>query len=105
MVVTRSENLELQELLSKINHPEAALCVKIERDFLRTLQGGCSAPIGAYAYKNNKTIHFLGDISHPNGNPSVSIKKTSENMSPNLGVSYAKEILSKGGLAILEAVK
>lgn len=105
MVVTRNENKRLRELLSKINNNETAFCVKIERDFLRALEGGCSAPIGAFAFKENKAIRFVGDISHPSGTDSVRIEKTSYDLSSDMGESYAKEILSKGGQRILDDIK
>lgn len=36
-------------LLGKYQHEETARCVAAERTYLRTLQGGCQVPIGAYA--------------------------------------------------------
>ncbi len=104
MVVAKSENPELCKLLSKINHPNTAKCVQIERNFLKTLQGGCSAPIGALAQMKNKEIHFAGNISHPNGNDAVVIDKTANIKSKNLGELYANEILSQGGKRILEQI-
>ena len=35
---------------------------QVERDFLSTLEGGCTAPIGAYAYCEDDTIHFSGGL-------------------------------------------
>lgn len=37
------------ELLGKYTDKETELCVTAERSYLRTLQGGCQVPIGAYA--------------------------------------------------------
>ncbi len=104
MVVAKNENPELCKLLSKINHQKTAQCVQIERNFLRTLQGGCSAPIGALAHITNDEIHFTGNISHPNGKDTVVIEKTAPIQDKALGKLYAEEILSSGGQRILEQI-
>ena len=50
MVVVALENDTFcQEATSKINNSEAAICTHIERSFLKKLEGGCTAPIGALA--------------------------------------------------------
>ena len=46
---------------TSFNHEETALCTKIERDFLRTLMGGCSTPISALA-EIKKDNNFKGNI-------------------------------------------
>ncbi|CAG0906590.1 unnamed protein product, partial [Cyprideis torosa] len=38
-------NKEINSILAQINHSETAQATKVERDFLQTLEGGCSAPI------------------------------------------------------------
>lgn len=64
MVVVREELQQIKELLQKINHIPTEIETKIERDFLRFLQGGCTAPIGAIARYNQEKgkIYFKGDL-------------------------------------------
>ena len=62
MVVTLEENKELAQILQELNHPLVVQCTSIERDFLRTLEGGCTAPIGAFAYFENGSLHFKGGV-------------------------------------------
>lgn len=64
MVVVREELQQIKELLQKINHTPTEIETKIERDFLRFLQGGCTAPIGAIARYNQEKgkIYFKGDL-------------------------------------------
>lgn len=64
MVVVREELQQIKELLQKINHMPTEIETKIERDFLRFLQGGCTAPIGAIARYNQEKgkIYFKGDL-------------------------------------------
>ncbi len=40
---------EEAELLGCLNHRESELCARAERSFVRTLGGGCSSPVAAYA--------------------------------------------------------
>ena len=49
LVVTMDSNSVCKTALTPINHSETALAVKVEREFLKTLEGGCTAPIGALA--------------------------------------------------------
>ena len=55
-------NRALQEVLEKINCTTTAKCAHIERSFLNTLEGGCTAPIGAHAYFNNDKLYFKGGL-------------------------------------------
>lgn len=60
LVVAMEEDTFTTEALSQLNHEPTEICTYIERQFLRTLEGGCTAPIGALATIENQTIHFEG---------------------------------------------
>ncbi|MEN9489070.1 MAG: hypothetical protein RL494_1335, partial [Bacteroidota bacterium] len=63
MVVVAMGNDEFAlNALAELNHVETEITTYIERQFLKTLEGGCTAPIGALAKFNEKdeTIHFQG---------------------------------------------
>ncbi|MFT5546836.1 hydroxymethylbilane synthase, partial [Rheinheimera aquimaris] len=49
----RSDDKEVQQLLSALEHRETRICVLAERAMNRKLQGGCQVPIGAYAVIEN----------------------------------------------------
>src|SRR5438046_7297508 len=53
MVVCRTGDAAAFEACQSFNDIETALCAKIERDFLKTLLGGCSTPISALAVIEN----------------------------------------------------
>ena len=61
----------------RLNDKETEKCVAIEREFLRLLEGGCSAPIGALAYVNNYTneINFKGVLLKTDGSKKITISK------------------------------
>lgn len=58
-----------------LNDEATDICTKIERDFLRTLLGGCSTPIGALAIISQDKIIFKGNICSPDGLKLISIEK------------------------------
>ena len=41
-----------------LNDEETDICTTIEREFLRTLEGGCTAPIGALAVVEDAESYF-----------------------------------------------
>src|SRR6187455_1690857 len=62
MVMCRTGDGETLNACSNLNDTTTALCTRVERDFLRTLLGGCSTPISALAVETNNKIRFKGNI-------------------------------------------
>jgi hydroxymethylbilane synthase len=88
------------------NDASTALCAKIERDFLRTLLGGCSTPISALAVEENEVIHFKGNIFSVDGREKVEIeKKLQSTFATDLGNDAARELLTDGGREVAEAIR
>ena len=106
MVVCREDDKGLFEKIHKLNHEQTALCTKIERDFLKTLMGGCSTPISALAEIKNETLYFKGNILSPDGKEKKEIeKKINLSSADELGVLAAKELLGAGAGKIVEAIR
>jgi len=94
MIVCR-ENDSVSFLACKtFNDDDTALCTKIERDFLRTLLGGCSTPISALAELKNDKIIFKGNICSPDGKQKFDMEKEFLlSDADKLGETAAKELL------------
>jgi hydroxymethylbilane synthase len=45
----READLDTQELLARINHPDTLACAEAERAFLHAMGGGCQVPYAAHA--------------------------------------------------------
>jgi hydroxymethylbilane synthase len=89
-----------------LNHPETALCTKIERDFLRTLLGGCSTPISAYAFIENDEVFFSGHIMSLDGSRKAEIEKILPmEKAAGIGKIAAEELLERGGKAIADSIR
>lgn len=98
MVVCRAADAFCLHACQLLNDVTTATCVKIERDFLRTLSGGCSTPISALAEIKDDKIYFRGNILSPDGTEKVEIEKIiTHNQSDNAGKILAEELLNKGG--------
>ncbi|HVG41333.1 MAG TPA: hydroxymethylbilane synthase [Chitinophagaceae bacterium] len=106
MIACREGDEESYEACHQFNHPITALCTKIERDFLKTLSGGCSTPISGLAVMEYAQIVFTGNICSTDGAKKIDIKKIADiEVSENLGIEAGKEILQNGGQAIVENIR
>ena len=94
MIVCREDDEIAFEACQKFNDAGTALCTKLERDFLRTLLGGCSTPISALAEVKGDKIILRGNICSTDGKEIIEIEKESsiEN-GTGLGTGTAMEIL------------
>lgn len=106
MIVCREDDQFSFESCQLYNDHDTALCTKIERDFLRTLLGGCSTPISALAVIENGTLIFTGNILSLDGTAKVETeKKVLIADAFNTGREAALELLSKGGKQIAERLR
>ena len=104
MVVCREEDSFSLNASKALNDNETVLCTKIERDFLKTLLGGCSTPISALAQVIEGQIYFNGNVLSTDGKEKIEIEKhISSNETNNWGVILANEILKKGADKIINA--
>lgn len=105
-IVNKMGNETLNEILSQINHKETQICIDIERDFLRHLEGGCTAPIGAFAEIKDNQIHFQGKLSSLDGTQQISIKEDFlGEKNSNWGEKLANQILEQGGREMMDVLK
>lgn len=89
-----------------VNHPETEDCVRTERAFLRTLQGGCSIPAFGYAHYENNLITLKAGIISLDGKQIVKVKQSAPATElKELGESVANEVLINGGSEILTHIK
>jgi hydroxymethylbilane synthase len=106
MVVCREDDQFSKDACHHFNHNDTAVCTKIERDFLRTLLGGCSTPISALAEVKGDEILFRGNILSVDGKEKVEVEKTvTLKESINLGETAAEELLNKGADKIADAIR
>ncbi len=99
------EDQEVFEALKCINHFETEKCAHTERSFLSTLEGGCTAPIGALAVVNKSTITLKGCLLSEDGSKKLELEITESTESfKEIGSELAKKILAQGGKEIMSDI-
>lgn len=108
VVLAMADDAFTLDALSQLNHIETEICTYIERQFLRTLEGGCTAPIGAIATYNEEAdrFNFTGVLLSIDGKQKLEIHKTVDvSQWKKLGYELAQEILAQGGTALMAEIK
>ncbi|MBN8565539.1 MAG: hydroxymethylbilane synthase [Flavobacteriales bacterium] len=106
MVVTMENDSFSRNALAQLNHKETEICTFVERQFLKTLEGGCTAPIGALAEINEDVITLKGVLFSLDGKHKLEIEKTVKiDLYQNFGELCATEILNNGGSELMKAIK
>lgn len=107
----REDDEETLAALQGLDHPATRTCVLAERTLLATLEGGCTAPIGAHAElrpgpSGPPRLELLGMLSDPNGTRLLRASHEASADEPELlGRTLAATLLSNGGDAILDRLR
>ena len=109
MVIVAMQNDEfVLDAVSQLNDIETEICTYIERQFLKTLEGGCTAPIGALAKfcKIEDTFVFKGVLLSIDGKEKLEIEKIVPVKEwKKLGFNCAQEIIENGGAELMKNIK
>ena len=101
----RIDDSIINSLISPLNHPETALCVRAERALLKRLEGGCQVPIAAHARLLNGIITIDGLVASVAGDRIVkSHIEGDADHAESLGVRLAENLLAMGAKEILDEV-
>ena len=102
-VVCRENDKKMVTVCQEFHHKETALCTSIERDFLNKLNGGCSAPIGAYAKVEEGMLKLQAVVMDPNAEIKIEVKLEKDAMlAHNLGIEAAQQALNSGAKDIID---
>jgi len=104
-VETREDDDELINLLREaVNDIASEAEAKAEREFLKTLGGGCHIPAGALAVVNpDGSLHIRGFVSDPEGHLFFEDKAEGHaEFAERVGYELAQKLLEKGAKEILE---
>ena len=105
-IASLSDNEILNESLKSISHKETEICVTIEREFLKTLEGGCTAPIGAKAEMLDGQIRFIGRLCSLDGKNCIETDEIFDwNDSENFGEKIALKVLENGGKELMDEIR
>lgn len=106
-IVCREDDEEMKKVLNGINHIHTFMECSMERQFLKTLMGGCSVPISALARVKGNEIEFRGAIHAYDGRKSAELyEKLPKAEWGNAGKETAKKILQQPvAVELIEAIR
>ncbi|MGC6479171.1 MAG: hydroxymethylbilane synthase [Flavobacteriaceae bacterium] len=105
-VCIRVGEQELMHLLQELNCRKSWRSVQMERQFLRTLEGGCSAPIGAWAKPLQQGWQFRGGLFSPDGSQALTVDEfIAQDAWESEPRRIAENLLDQGGKKIMESLK
>ena len=106
MITALKADTKILGICAQINHKNTEIAVAVERQFMKTLEGGCTAPIGGNAKISGETISFKGILIAIDGSEKVEVEKSVPLSEWNsLGKICAEEVLNKGGKKLMESIK
>lgn len=107
MVIVALENDHFSiEATAKLNDKGCEICTQIERSFLRKLEGGCTAPIGALAIKEHGVIQFKGCLYSLDGIQKIELEKTIDlTQTTTAGEQCAIALQTMGGEELMQEIK
>ncbi|MDT0675301.1 hydroxymethylbilane synthase [Autumnicola musiva] len=102
LVVAMEKNDFCRDALNALNHRKTEIAVHIEREFLKKLEGGCTAPIGALATVEDEIVHFKGSLFSLDGSRKYEVEKEVPiSEIQGFGSKCAEEILNNGGRELM----
>ncbi|AZQ43063.1 hydroxymethylbilane synthase [Nonlabens ponticola] len=109
MIACMQKNEAIVKATAALNDLETQKCVDVERLFLRRLEGGCTAPIGAFASIHNDSMHFQGCLLSLDGSQRISANGTIDSLDwkdlENFAFAKAEHILNNGGTELMTSIK
>ena len=106
-VEIRSNDARMKALLAPLHHDKTAAETAAERDLVRRLEGGCQAPLGAWAQAGDDGfLRLLCALARPDGSELIRAEATGTVESP-LEVAAALETImrSRGAEEILASLR
>ena len=111
--IRKNDNV-VAEMLNKIGHTQTTLACMAERSLLRTLEGGCSAPLGVetewiHEPDGKSRLRMRSIVVSVDGSKSAEVEVDGDvdslAVAEMFGAEVAKQLLTEGAGAILEAIR
>ncbi len=101
-IEARSDDVTTQGLLEPLNEPLTRAAVLAERAMLRTLRGGCLAPVGAWGRIEQDQLHLDGVVLSNDGITRIFASSQADLADAEaLGVRVARTLIAQGAAALL----
>ncbi len=101
-VEIRTNDPDIQEIVSVLDHPESRAVITCERAFLARLEGGCQVPLAAYAGIRDKTLTISGMVAELDGSTLYKETLLGPALDPaSIGTALADKLIRMGAKEIL----
>lgn len=101
-----NKSKKLKASLAEINDKNTEICAQVERDLLKALEGGCTAPIGAHAQIVKRSVEVKASLLSEDGKAHVyQVNKKGLTTCDKLGKETAQAMLANGGKELMKALK
>jgi len=105
-IVTRADDDATIAAVGTLQHAASRARVDAERSYLRELRGGCQVPAGALAEVDGERLAMVGVLAAEDGSTCLrGQREGSVEDGERLGAELARELLDRGGEAILAGVR
>jgi hydroxymethylbilane synthase len=105
-IETRAHDARTAAYVAVLNDASAFRDVGAEREMLRTLEGGCRVPIGAWARMESDKFSLTGVVASPNGHRVIKASLVGDKEDPGrLGREMAEKLRALGADDILADFK
>ncbi|MCB0640006.1 MAG: hydroxymethylbilane synthase [Phaeodactylibacter sp.] len=105
-LICRAPDVDLLRACAAIHDVDTGICTHAERQFLRTLRGGCTMPVGAYAEVQDGKLFFEGNILSEDGCEKVAVKMDFPlEQAMQAGQLAGQDVLERGGAALVKALR
>ena len=104
-IETHNDSKELHEILDSLHDENTHKAILAERSLLRTLEGGCQVPIGAFAEVKPNGFYLDAFVGSIDGTYTFRKKvRGSKNDPERIGKNLAKDLLKAGADEILQEI-
>ena len=105
-VETREDDERTAEIIDRLDHIPTRICITAERAFLRTLEGGCQVPIGAFATLDDDTVSLEGMVGSLDGAEIFRERISGKaDVAESLGIELANALIKLGARELLDATR
>jgi hydroxymethylbilane synthase len=104
-IEVHEDNKFVLEILNSLHDADTYSAVLAERELLRTLEGGCQVPIGAYAEVKTNGLYIDAYVGTIDGSLAFRSKLKGSKFNPEkLGNKLAKNLIKAGAKEILDNI-
>ena len=104
-VECRADDIEVKEILFRLEHRPTRVAITAERALLSRLEGSCTIPLAGFAVVENDLIHLNALVGHPSGSPVIRSHGEGRSDDPEgLGYRTADHLVSLGAGEILRSL-